>query len=466
MAATAAGANYALRLVVISSLIGAEEAGRYQLLIAYLSMGSSLADFGLTSAIMPRLARARGVNSPALRASINIRMVSIVAVGLGVGVYLAVSDRVDLIVPFGIAFLGCFVSARLLGVRNTLDLLWRLKGRSWVAGSFAVLDSVIALVAVLIVSAISNVTVTTVAVLWTLSSIPGFLLAVIPLLPELRRSDLLRRPIPRRYYKGVIAASAPVGLTLFLGQVGGQLETLVLNWSGTLADVGHYGVAIAPLTGFLFVPSAIGSGLGPVVSQLVRGSRRDLSLSWFTSIATRLTGLFALGLAAVAMVFADEILGLFPSEYAGGGYIIRLYAIVIALVFLIVVFDGFLIAIENRRRLLIGAFGGLALAVVLEAFLVGPFGVRGMLIGKIAVLVGLLWYQIASFPAEMRAGARSGLWRLALPIAVFVAAYVLADGLSLALHASIVFVATTLSAALVRTITFEEIRRIRTLAIS
>jgi O-antigen/teichoic acid export membrane protein len=466
MAAAAAGGNYAFRLVVLGILATPEQAGLYQLMLAYLSMASSLADFGLSSSLMPRLAVARGPNSPALRASVVLRTATIAITWIGLDLYLWLSGHGELLMPINIAFVGTFISSRLLGMRNTTELLWRLKGRSWINAAFVVLDSLLGLLALLFVAQYTTVTVTTVAIIWTATALPGFVLSLLPLLPELRRSERLWRPIPARYYRAFAMSAYPVGFTLFIGQISGQLETLVLNWAGTLADVGYYGVSIAPLNGVLFIPSVVGVGLGPVVSQLFRGARGDISLAWFTSMATRLIGLIAIAITGTAIVFADELLKLFPAAYAGGGYIVRLYALTTALVFLVVVYDGFLIAIEYRRRLLTGAVGTLILALVLEVMLITRFGVTGLLVAKMIALVCLIAFQLVSFPREMRSGALAGLGRVLIPVAAFAVAYVATQELALAWRAVATIGGVLATVALFRTISFDEIRRIRSVGLS
>ena len=466
MTGLSAGLNYTFRIVVLSALPGKEAAGLYQLVLAYLALVCALADFGLNATMMPRLAYARGPNVPVFRAAFMLRIATIAISWIGLNVYLVVVGEQHLLLYVNVGFIGVFISARLTGLRQTLETLWRIKGRAYVAVAFTVIDSILGLVIVAIVARTGDLTVGTVVLIWTVTSIPGFIMLLVPLIPMLRAADKLRQRIPRRYYKALFYATMPVGLMAVIGQASGHLETFVLKWAGTYADIGGYAVATSPLMGLVFVPVAISVGLSPVVSQVFKGQRADVKMQFIISAGVRIVMLVALAVALTATLFAEEIMSLFPAEYASETYVLRLFSGITALVFLVVAFDQYLLAAGLRQKVLNGALINLTLAIALEIPLVTWYGIRGMLAAKAVALVVTIIYQLNSARRDMRAGALEGLARMVPPVLVGAACIFLTATLPLLMRAPLTLVATAASLVVFGTMRRSELGQLKRIRLS
>jgi O-antigen/teichoic acid export membrane protein len=466
MTVLSAGANYAFRLVVLGALTGKEEAGIFALTIAWLAIGASLGDFGLSATLQPKLALARGADTLAFRAGIVLRLVTISLTWIGLNVYLLAAGENDLLLYVNLGFVGVFFSARLTGMRQIFEQLWRLKGRAYVSAGFTVLDSLIGLAIVAVIAATGRLTVGDVILAWTVSGLPGFILLVVPLLPVLRAAERLRRRVPLRYYRRLFLATMPVGLMTVAGQLSGQLETFVLDWAGSLRDVGAYNVAVSPLVGLVFVPVALSVGLAPLVTQVFRGMRRDLTIDHLTSLGVRTILVLALGVAAVTNVFADEIMRMFKDEYASDAYILRIQTAITGLVFLVVLLDQFMLAAGYRRQVLIGALLNLGGAILLEIPLVTHYGIRGMMAAKITAIVLTLAYQISVLRRDMRSGALAGVARAIGPLGVLGATLWLSWEWSLWLQAIVVIGGAGASVFLLGTLRFRELLELRGLRLS
>lgn len=459
-------ANYLFTLVVVSSLAGKEAAGLYGLTIAYLSVGSSIADFGLNATIMPRISMARGPNTSSLRAATILRLFMIVAAWIGLNVYLNIWGHRELVLYVNLAFIGIFVSSRITGLRQMLEMLWRLKGRAYVAIGFSVFDSVLALAIVYLIARSGHLDVSTVMLVWTITAVPGFLMLLLPLLPTLRGADRLWKPLPRRYYKTLFIATLPVAAMAFSGQVAAQLEMFVLSWAGTIAQVGEYRVASSPAMGLIFIPVVISVGLAPLISQLYRSKRPEISMDRMISISTRLTAVVGLGFCVVCVLFADQIMWIFPEQYASSAYILRLYSVIIALVFLVVAFDQYLLAVGRRRQVFISSSVNLGLSIALEIPFMLMYGIRGMMVAKVTAVVATIAYQISVLPHDMRAGAMKGLMRLLGPAAAFAACVAITTDMSVVLRAAITLTAVMASVVAFGTIRLEELNTLRRLRLT
>jgi O-antigen/teichoic acid export membrane protein len=287
-----------------------------------------------------------------------------------------------------------------------------------------------------------------------------------PLLPSLRGAERLRERVPVRYYKRLIWSTLPVGLMGYAGQLSGQLETFILDLAGTRTDVGAYNVATSPLVGLIFVPVAISVGLAPLVTQLYRGARRDISMELMMSIATRAVLAVGLCVAVATNVFAGPIMRLFPAEYAGDAYILRIYTVITTLVFVVIANDQFLLAAGSRRQVATGALLNLGLAIALEVPLVATFGIRGIMAAKIAALVATIGYQLSAFRRDMRAGALHGILKMLGPIALFGVGLMLAWSWPVALQAAVLLPAVGASLLLFGALKRSELAQLRGLRLS
>ena len=466
MSVLSAAINYAFRLVVLRAFTSKEEAGTFALVIAYLAITTALADIGLNATILPKIAMARGANTLAFRAAFELRLYPIGLPWLGLNVYLVIAGRTEILAYVNLGFVGVFFSGRLTGVRQSLELLWRLKGRAYVSAGFTVIDSLLGLIVVLIVAGDGAVSVGTVMLVWTLSAIPGFVLLLWPLIPSLRAAERLRERVPARYYRRLFLATLPVGLMAYAGQLSGQLETFILDLIGTRADVGAYNVAVSPLTGLIFVPVAISVGLAPLVTQIFRGARSDLPMTSMMSLGLRLVMVVALCVAVAANVFAVPIMGLFPSEYAGDIYILRIYTLISGLVFVVIAHDQFLLAAGYRRQVATGALLNLGLAIALEVPLVSAYGIRGLMAAKVAALLATIGYQLTVFRADMRTGALDGFARMLGPLAVFGAGLALTWGWSYGAQAAVLIPGVAVALLVFRALKRDELVQLRGLRLS
>ncbi|MBC8144654.1 MAG: polysaccharide biosynthesis C-terminal domain-containing protein [bacterium] len=466
MTALATLGNYLFTIVVFNALAGKEEAGIYGLTITFLTVGSSIADFGLNATIMPRVSMARGPNTPALRAATILRLGAIAVAWIGLNVYLHIFGPADLVLYVNLAFLGIFVSSRITGLRQMLEMLWRLKGRAYVAIGFSVLDSLLALAIVVVIGRAGNIDVATVMMVWTIAALPGFVLLLVPLLPSLRKAVKLWQPLPGRYYKTLFIATLPVAAMAFSGQVAAQLETFVLSWAGTIADVGEYRVASSPAMGLIFIPVVISVGLAPVISQMYRSKRAELTMEQLISIGTRLTATIGLGLCVLCVLFADQIMGIFPAHYASGAYILRLYSVIIALVFIVVALDQYLLAVGKRRQVFVSSTVNLVLSIALEIPMILMYGIRGMMAAKIVAVVATIGYQVAALPGEMRSGAIKGLMRMIGPAAAFAVCVVATPEMSLPLRAGVTLTVVIASVVLFGTVRLGELNTLRRLRLT
>jgi O-antigen/teichoic acid export membrane protein len=426
--------------VIILRVLSKNDAGYFSLTITYLSLASALADFGIAATVLPRLSVAGG-DSPSFKAAIVLRAATVMMSWVVMNIYLVARGNHELLVYVNISYMAIFVSSRLIGIRQFIEILWRLQGRTYIVTAIALCDSLLVAGGVIVLSLSGTLSIERVLVVYAVSGIPGFALILWPLWRNGKLRRYLGRPLPRRYYRAVLAASFPVAIMVLSGQAFGQLEPLVIERFLHISDNAAFRAATAPLLGLLFLSIAVSYGLSPVVSQIHRGGRSDLGAGFLTSVAVRLLGTLALGICMGCFLFGAQIMQLFGPKYISGTPILKLYSISNGLTFLVILFDAFLLAMGARRSVLIAAIVGFVSALVLELVLVSSWAIPGLVAAKIMAQLILIAIQLRAFQPELRAGALAGLRRLALPALLLAGTLFATDSLPFEIRVPVVLVA-------------------------
>lgn len=456
---------YAFQIMVLRSL-SKEESGIYFLAISYITIASGLADFGLVATIMPRLAVAGGEATPAFKAGFVLRGVMLLVGGALLNVILAVAGKWALLVLVNLAYITSIFGAKATGLRQFLDVLWRLRGRTYVLTAIGVFDTILGVSGLFLLWRYGTPTVTTVTLIFALCNIPGFVVVTVPWISRLRRTGFFRQKIPLRYYRALFLASLPVGLMGALAQVSGQLEPLVLDGFMSKADIAAYTAGTRPLIGLGFVAVTLAFGLSPLVAQHAKGTRTDSSFDFIISVAVRLIGVLGLGICTVCALFSDQIMLIAGREYVADAYILRVFSVINGLTFLVIMFDQFLLAMGRRKQTLYGAILYFALALGLETLIIGQWGIMGMLYAKLAAICCLILFQLYMVGADVRAAAVKALGNLLPAAAVLLVAVILTSGLDLWVRVPVVLVPTLGTLLLMRTVRLDELRALRTMKVT
>lgn len=451
--------------VVIFRVLSRDDAGFYTRTTTYLVLASAVADFGIAATVMPRLA-VLGGDTPAFKAAMVIRFGAILVAWLVMSLYLLVRGSFDLLLYVNLGYFGIFVSARMIGLRQFVEILWRLQGRTYVVTAVGLADTFLLMGGIVLLAAVGMLTLERVLLLVAFSGLPGFLLIVWPLWKSGRLQRYFSISVPRRYYRTLLKASIPVAVVVIAGQIFSQLEMLVIEAYLHVSDNAGFRAATAPLTGLVFLSSAVTFALSPVVSQIDRGARRDIGADMITSVAVRLIGSMALGICAVCYLFGEELMLLFGPKYYAEVPILKIYSISNGLTFFVILFDAFLLAIGYRRQVLVAALVGLSSALVLEILFVQSYGVPGLVAAKIASQAMIVILQVRALQAELRTGAVAGLMRLAIPAGLLAVALFATAGLSDLVRVPLVLLVLGGSLLAGRIVSPAELRFLRQLRLS
>ncbi|MBK8909732.1 MAG: oligosaccharide flippase family protein [Chlorobi bacterium] len=460
-----AATAFGLMLVLVRTL-PKEEFGLYSLALAPLGIATGIADFGLVATLMPRMAVARHTPNPAFRTGLLLRGLLILLAWLGMNLYLITVAEPRFLLLVNLGYLAIFFSSKLTGLRQIFEVVWRLKGRGYMVSLFALLDGVLILALVMLLRWQGMLTPERVMVCIAVASVPGFLAIMLPVVVRLRGRGLWVKS-PKRYSMAVVRASLPIALFGAVAQMQGQIETLVVGHFGGLQQIAAISVPIRVLQGTLFIAIIASITLAPVVAQVYKRQRVDISLAQVGSVGVRVIGAVGVGISLFCVALAPQIMLIFGAEYAADTQLLRLYSFANMLTFLVVTLDQLLMAMGRRPQVLYGVLFGLAVSIIFEVGAVVIFGtLESVVIAKIFSVAMLVILQTFFLPNAMRGAVRSALLRVwGVAAAVAVAAWVLPQG-QVWWRIALLAVAVPLVAAVVRLVTARDVQLLRTVRAS
>ncbi|MCE2502601.1 MAG: polysaccharide biosynthesis C-terminal domain-containing protein [Chlorobi bacterium] len=433
----------------------------------YVMIGAAVVDFGIVAVALPRIAVAGGFSSPAFQSSFYLRSITFV-IGLSVAIILAVvfGDS-DLLVPVLIGMGVVIVSGRFTSFRQIPEMIWRVKGRAWVVGAVATLDTMLMVSAVLLLRNIVDFTATSVITLLLLVNIPGFILIAFPVVRAFKRSSTSSKRYHSRYVKGMAYSAMPIAIMAIASQLFGRIEPLVINAVYGKDLVGDYIAAISPLMGTIFIAVSISVGLQPLLSQVHKRARSDVKGEWVMSVGVNVLGGIAISISAISLLFAEEIIGLFGKVYTENAWMLRIYSITNILEFLVILYDQSLIGIDKRREVMTGTLLSLGLALAFQVVGIIYWGIAGILVAKTFSVAGKIVYQMVVIGKSYRVGAINGMIRLTAVAILFAAGYYFTTDITESIFRAVLLLPLLVIILFAsRTINFSDLRKLRRLQLT
>ena len=457
---------YTINIVIARSL-GKSGWDDYSLCMhTYILIGTAVMDFGIIAVAMPRIAAARGKFSPAFSAALRLRFVTFF-LGLAAALSMAlIFGDGELLVPVLIGFGGALVSAKFTGIRQVPEVMWRIRGRTWIISVIAIFDAVLLLGIILILANQGMLTITTVMIALIAANVPGFLLVAVPIIRSFRRSELFGRTIPKKYYRGMVFGALPIAVMALSSQLFARIEPLVINATIGREYVGEYIAGILPLSGTIFFAITIGVGMLPLISQIHRRARSDVSAGWVVSVGSRTLGGVAIFISAVCFLFAEDILWLFDPDYVSYAYVLRIYSITNGLEYLVVFFDQTLLAVDSRKEVMIGTLLSVVLALVLQLAAIPLWGIHGLLIAKIVAVVAKIIYQLVVLGKDIRVGALKAFYRLSYGIVSLIGVLFLTSSMPIVPRTLVTLVVVCAVLVLGRIVDLKALSRLRRLQLT
>lgn len=210
----------------------------------------------------------------------------------------------------------------------------------------------------------------------------------------------------RALWKQMSRWAVAQGGVLVLGVIYFRVDTFLLSFVSSDAEVGRYAVAYRVLEVLIVVPAYLMSTLFP---EIARQRPHSARLNEIVQGALSSVALAVVPLVVIFVAFAAEVVAVAGGPaYADSAPVLRVLAVAVALLFVNTVFFQSLVALNRQRNLFLLLLGVLVGNVALNLLLIPSLGAMGAAIalvateGVVLVLVVRIFATVATVPGLRR----------------------------------------------------------------
>jgi O-antigen/teichoic acid export membrane protein len=400
--------------VVMARELGDEQFGVFAFGLAFVTLASTLGNFGQDQILTREVARDRGLLDQYFANTMAIKLV-FAGISLAVTIGIAAAAGLDSVTR---------EVTILLGLAVVLELLMSTCFASYQA--FERLEYIpVALISqrfltagVGIAALLGGAGVVAAAGIYLAGAVVGLVLAIWLLLDRVAKPRLA---VDTGSWWPLMRAALPIGVAGVFAVVLFRIDTVMLAAYESKDVVGDYSAAYRLFEATLFVSWSVGSAVYPVFSRLTPSSAPSVGFVYERSL--KLVTALTLPLAAGAAVLAGPVVEtLYGEQYDEAVSALRLLAPAIAL-YPVCYLGGYLLVSQDRQRVLTVVYGVVALEnILLNLVLIPMLSLEGAALGT---SISQLLVAVAFVAASQQAVGRIA-WRRVL--AGPVAATVLATG--------------------------------------
>lgn len=359
--------------VVMARELGDEQFGVFAFGFAFVTIASTLGNFGQDQILTREVARDHGLLD---RYFANTLAIKVVLAGVSLAATIGIA-----------AAAGLDPETRdvtiLLGLAVVLELLMSTCFASYQAFErleyipVALISQRFLTAAVGIAALLGGAGVVASAGIYLAGAVVGFVLAIWLLLDRVARPRLAVEP---REWWPLMRAAVPIGLAGVFAVILFRVDTAMLAAFESKSVVGDYSAAYRLFEATLFVSWSVGAAVYPVFSRLTPSTEPTVGFVYERSL--KLVTALTLPLAVGAAVLPAQVIGtLYGDQYDDATSALRLLAPAIGLYGLSYI-GGYLLVSQNRQRVLTVVYGLVALEnVLLNLVLIPTLSLEGAALG-------------------------------------------------------------------------------------
>ncbi len=390
-------ANLAVN-VVLARHLGEDHFGSFSYALVLVSFFALFADFGMKPILVRELARRPEESETILG---NAFLLKIILMSLTFAlvwlVPLLTGVSSDLRILLWILAGNLLLSAKLITVRIVWESVFHIRLRMEIPVLFQTLDALL-LIVVTLIAVSYNAAVETLAVIYVLCNLPGFLLTYV-------WSKKMAKP--RLHWKRdlvwmFLRESWPIALYLVFMAFYDRLDVLLLESLKGRSEVGLYAAAFRLVSPLNFIPLALATSLFPLLSQFSNSASGKLRQTYVTGM--KILATLGLALALVASFFAEPIFAwLYPPAFAPGATAFKYLMWAQALGFLNFYLVDFNASIDRQSFNLRAAFMMALVNLGIDLLLIPKWGIVGASLAKIPTnLIGFALLFTFSRPGDLK----------------------------------------------------------------
>lgn len=177
--------------------------------------------------------------------------------------------------------------------------------------------------------------------------------------------------------KELFSFSWPLMFAGMLGLVMGWVDTLMLGYFLTAADVGIYRASLSTAGLLMIVPSSFGAIFFPVITEFYsRGEKKELENT--TAVVTKWILMIVLPLVLLAILFSKQVLYiLYGAEYIAGALVLCILGFGYLIISVFSPTNRLISVIGRTRLIMVNTSIGAVFNVVLNFWLIPIYGIVG-----------------------------------------------------------------------------------------
>jgi len=176
--------------------------------------------------------------------------------------------------------------------------------------------------------------------------------------------------------KYLIKESWPLAIMLILASIYFRIDTIMLNFMKTSADVGYYSAAYTFAQGFTIIATAIAGSLFPLLSKNWKKSRRNFKK--ILSISVKYISIIAIPISFAFTIRAKEIIPLiYGNQYLSSILSFQILLWATLLIFFTSLFDNAVISTGRQKLTTIVALTTVIINIMLNFLLIPKYGIEG-----------------------------------------------------------------------------------------
>jgi PST family polysaccharide transporter len=230
----------------------------------------------------------------------------------------------------------------------------------------------------------------------------------------------------RTLVKPILSSAWPFAVMGLLGGFMINIDTLIIGWLRSASELGLYAAAQRPVQLFYLLPALVSASFFPVVSKFAHDGSLERTRSVVEKVCVGVLAV-ALPLTVGGVILGEPVIELlFGGEYLGATLTFQLLLVTTLFVFPGGVIGNVIFAYNRQRIFLTSVSLGAIANVVLDLFLIPPFGIAGSAAATVIAQIfanGYVWWkfkEIVDFSVIPKLG-KIALASVFMGLAVFAA---------------------------------------------
>ncbi|MGC9611153.1 MAG: flippase, partial [Minisyncoccia bacterium] len=226
--------------------------------------------------------------------------------------------------------------------------------------------------------------------------------------------------------KPILSSAWPFAVMGLLGGFMINIDTIIIGWFRNASELGLYAAAQRPVQLFYLLPALVSASFFPIISRFAHDGALERTKNAMEKICVGVLAV-ALPLTIGGIILGKPLIQLlFGSEYLGAALTFQLLLITTLFVFPGGVIGNVIFAYNRQKIFLTSVSLGAITNVVLDLFLIPPFGIAGSAIATIVaqfIANGYVWWKFketVDFSVIPKLG-RIALASICMGLAVFTA---------------------------------------------